>query len=99
MITGDDGSHFITGGVSAGGFLGATSRRDDELVAGENEFGWKSTTRFRQRIVQHFRTPFFFRCYHTFGCENVNDVPFLRRSDDRSQVALPHVDVEESRAP
>ena len=69
------------------------------MVAGKNELGWKSTARFRQRIVQHFRAPFFFRRYRGFGRENVNDAPFFRRTHDRSHVPLLHIDVKKSRAP
>src|SRR5205814_3052535 len=81
------------------GFVRATSRCDDELVASKNELGRKSTARFRQRIVQHFRAPFFFRRYRGFGRENVNDAPFFRRTDDRNHVALLHIDVKKSRTP
>src|SRR2546421_1173063 len=99
MITGDYCSHFIAGGVRASGFFRPTSRRDDELVAGKNQLGRKSTARFRQRIVKHFRAPFFFRRYRGFGRENVNDAPCFRRTNDRSHVALLHIDMKKSRAP
>src|SRR5207244_9124789 len=47
VVTGDYRSHFIAGGMRASGFFGATSRGDNELVAGKNELGRKSTARFR----------------------------------------------------
>src|SRR5881394_2630718 len=47
VVTGDHRSHFIAGGMRASGFFGATSRRDNELVARKNELGGKFTARFR----------------------------------------------------
>src|SRR5205807_404592 len=99
MIASDHRSHFIAGGVRASGFFRATSRGDNELVTGKNELGRKSTARFRQRIIQHFRAPFFFRRRRPFGRENINDVPFFRRTDDRGYVALVHIDTKKSWAP
>src|SRR5437868_20163 len=99
MIASDHRSHFIAGGVRASGFFRATSRGDNELVTGKNELGRKSTARFRQRIIQHFRAPFFFRRRRAFGREDINYIPFFRRTDDRGHVSLPHIDMKKSRAP
>ena len=49
MITGDDGAHFIAGGVGARRFLGAAGRRDDKLIARENQFGGDAFARFAAR--------------------------------------------------
>src|SRR5437868_14274147 len=99
MITGDYCSHFIARGMSASSFFRATTRRDDKLVAVKNEPRRKFTARFRQRIIQHFRAPYFFRLRHHFGRENISDVPFFGRTDELGHVALVHIDIKQSWAP
>ena len=58
MIAGDDGAHFIAGGVRARRFLGAAGGRDDKLVRRENQFRRDAFARLGSRLLEQTRAPF-----------------------------------------
>ena len=77
VIPGDDGAHFVAGGVRAGRLLEAACGRNDKLVGRENQFRRKTLAHFWDGSVKQTRAPFAFGRENVFGTQDVDNIPWL----------------------
>ena len=99
VIACDHRANFVPGRMSARRFLGATGGSNHELVASEDQFRGDAFAGLRVGIVEQPRPPLAFRCQHLRRTQDVDNVPWLGRTDQRRRSVIRKIDLEKSRAP